>query len=247
MTKSKQLELQLTRVKGRRVRVDFKGGEVTSDAGLLLIREVDRRLGLTEQAARQLVDKRQKGKVRHEMLAMIRQRVYGLVAGYEDLNDFDTLRRDPLLQTVTGRTEALASAPTLCRFENGQDRRAAFALNELLVEQFMGSFAEEPEEIILDFDATDNPVHGLQEGRFFHGYYDHYCFVRCMFFAAISFWWPTCGPARSMRASMPGPSSNCWLNGFAKAGPIRGLFGVPTADSAGIGFSRGASATRFIL
>ncbi len=156
---------------------DFKGGEVTSDAGLLLIREVDRRLGLTEQAARQLVDKRQKGKVRHEMLAMIRQRVYGLVAGYEDLNDFDTLRRDPLLQTVTGRTEALASAPTLCRFENGQDRRAAFALNELLVEQFMGSFAEEPEEIILDFDATDNPVHGLQEGRFFHGYYDHYCFL----------------------------------------------------------------------
>ena len=156
---------------------DFKGGEVTSDAGLLLIREVDRRLGLTEQAARQLVDKRQKGKVRHEMLAMIRQRVYGLVAGYEDLNDFDTLRRDPLLQTVTGRTEALASAPTLCRFENGQDRRAAFALNELLVEQFIGSFAEEPEEIILDFDATDNPVHGLQEGRFFHGYYDHYCFL----------------------------------------------------------------------
>ena len=97
-------------------RVDFKGGEVTSDAGLLLIREVDRRLGLTEQAARQLVDKRQKGKVRHEMLAMIRQRVYGLVAGYEDLNDFDTLRRDPLLQTVTGRTEALASAPTFVSF-----------------------------------------------------------------------------------------------------------------------------------
>ena len=177
MTKGKQLKLQLTRVKGRRVRVDFKGGEVTSDAGLLLIREVDRQLGLTERAARQLVDNRQKGKVRHEVLGMLRQRVYGLVAGYEDLNDFDTLRHDPLLQTVTGRIETLASAPTLCRFENGQDRRAAFAVNELLVEQFMGSFAEEPEEIILDFDATDNPVHGLQEGRFFHGYYDHYCFL----------------------------------------------------------------------
>ena len=177
MTKGKQLKLQLTRVKGRRVRVDLKGGEVTSDAGLLLIREVDRQLGLTERAARQLVDKRQKGKVRHEVLGMLRQRVYGLVAGYEDLNDFDTLRQDPLLQTVTGRIETLASAPTLCRFENGQDWRAAFAVNELLVEQFMGSFAEEPEEIILDFDATDNPVHGLQEGRFFHGYYDHYCFL----------------------------------------------------------------------
>ncbi len=79
MTKGKQLKLQLTRVKGRRVRVDFKGGEVTSDAGLLLIREVDRQLGLTERAARQLVDKRQKGKVRHEVLGMLRQRVYGLV------------------------------------------------------------------------------------------------------------------------------------------------------------------------
>jgi len=177
MQKGKQLELQLTRVKGRRVRVDFKGGEVTSDAGLLLIREVDRRLGLSEQAAGQLVDKRQKCKVRHEVLGMLLQRVYGLVAGYEDLNDFDTLRHDPLLQTATGRTEALASAPTLCRFENGQDRRTAFAMNELLVEQFMGSFAQEPEEIILDFDATDNPVHGLQEERFFHGYYDHYCFL----------------------------------------------------------------------
>ncbi len=119
MTKGKQLKLQLTRVKGRRVRVDFKGGEVTSDAGLLLIREVDRQLGLTERAARQLVDKRQKGKVRHEVLGMLRQRVYGLVAGYEDLNDFDTLRHDPLLQTVTGRIETLASAPTVCRFENG--------------------------------------------------------------------------------------------------------------------------------
>ena len=114
MTNSKQLELQLTRVKGRRVQVDFKGGEVTSDAGLLLIREVDRRLGLTERAARRLVDKRQKCKVRHEVLGMLRQRVYGLVAGYEDLNDFDTLRHDPLWQTVTGRTEALASAPTFC-------------------------------------------------------------------------------------------------------------------------------------
>ena len=167
MTKGKQLKLQLTRVKGRRVRVDFKGGEVTSDAGLLLIREVDRQLGLTERAARQLVDKRQKGKVRHEVLGMLRQRVYGLVAGYEDLNDFDTLRHDPLLQTVTGRIETLASAPTLCRFENGQDRRAAFAVNELLVEQFMGSFAEEPEEIILDFDATDNPGARAPGGTFF--------------------------------------------------------------------------------
>ena len=102
MTKGKQLKLQLTRVEGRRVRVDFKGGEVTSDAGLLLIREVDRQLGLTERAARQLVDKRQKGKVRHEVLGMLRQRVYGLVAGYEDLNDFDTLRHDPLLANGNG-------------------------------------------------------------------------------------------------------------------------------------------------
>ncbi len=92
------------------MRVDFKGGEVTSDAGLLLIREVDRQLGLTERAARQLVDKRQKGKVRHEVLGMLRQRVYGLVAGYEDLNDFDvtaentTIASESLSGEITGKT-----------------------------------------------------------------------------------------------------------------------------------------------
>ena len=114
MTKGKQLKLQLTRVKGRRVRVDFKGGEVTSDAGLLLIREVDRQLGLTERAARQLVDKRQKGKVRHEVLGMLRQRVYGLVAGYEDLNDFDTLRHDPLCANGNGGALKRWPARRLC-------------------------------------------------------------------------------------------------------------------------------------
>ena len=177
---------------------------------------------------------------------MLRQRVYGLVAGYEDLNDFDTLRHDPLLQTVTGRIETLASAPTLCRFENGQDRRAAFAVNELLVEQFMGSFAEEPEEIILDFDATTIRCTGSRRDVFSTVIMIITVFCRYMFFAVISCWWPTCGRARSMPASMPGPSSNCWLNGFAKAGPVRGLFGAPTVDFVETGYSLGVTATKLV-
>lgn len=108
---------------------------------------------------------------------MLRQRVYGLCAGWEDLNDFEQLRDDTLYQSLAGSGSRLASPSTLCRMENKQNREAAWKLNELLVELFIESFASEPEELILDFDATDNPVHGHQQGRFFHGYYDHYCFL----------------------------------------------------------------------
>ncbi len=115
--------------------------------------------------------------VRHRQLTLLRQRVYALCQGYEDLNDHDPLRGDLALQTATGQDQALGSSPTLCRLENRMDRQAAVAIHQVLVEQFIASFAEPPEELILDFDATDDRVHGLQEGRFFHGYYDAYCFL----------------------------------------------------------------------
>jgi hypothetical protein len=105
------------------------------------------------------------------------QRLYGLALGYEDLNDHDELRHDLALQTAVDRVTPLASAPTLCRFEHWADRATAVALNQVLIEQFIVSFAAPPAEIVLDFDATDVPVHGRQEGRFFHGYYDHHCFL----------------------------------------------------------------------
>ena len=155
----------------------FDGGFVTSNGGALLLRQADRRLGLTTAAARRLGDPRQRGKRRHSVADLLRQRVFGIALGYEDLNDHAELRDDPGLQTATGRDRSLASAPTLCRFENRAERSSAWAVHEVLVESFIAAFASPPREIVLDMDATDDAVHGGQVGRFFHGYYDRYCFL----------------------------------------------------------------------
>jgi hypothetical protein len=163
--------------KSRRIEVDFSGGDITSDAGSLLVRQVDRKLGLIRDLDKVLRDPRRKGSCEHTQLAMYRQRIYGLVLGYEDLNDHDTLRGDLALQTAVDSDKALASSPTLCRLENRADRETAKQISMLIVEKFIASFKEAPRRLVLDFDATDDPVHGLQEGRFFHGYYDHYCFL----------------------------------------------------------------------
>jgi hypothetical protein len=112
---------------------------------------------------------------------MLAQRIYGLALGYEDLNDHTTLRQDPLFAVLADQRpdpqRPLASAPTLCRLENGETGASLARMAGVLVEQFIASFAQPPEELILDFDATDDPVHGTQEARFFHGYYDGYCFL----------------------------------------------------------------------
>jgi len=143
----------------------------------LLIRQVDRKLGLTRDLNKVLHDPRHKGSCDHTQLAMYRQRIYGLALGYEDLNDHDTLRDDLALQTAVESDKALASSPTLCRLENRADREMARQIAILIVEKFIASFKEPPTRLVLDFDATDDPVHGQQQGRFFHGYYDHYCFL----------------------------------------------------------------------
>ena len=108
---------------------------------------------------------------------MVRQRLYGIVLGYEDLNDHTALRHDGAFQCAVGSLENLASASTLCRFEQGMNRETAWRLHEILLNQFVASHDRPPKRLILDFDATDDLVHGAQEGRFFHGYYDHYCFL----------------------------------------------------------------------
>ena len=161
----------------RRVTADFLGGEITSNGGVLLLRQADRLVGLTASVARRLVDGRQRGKVEHGFAALLRQRVFALALGYEDVNDHATLRHDLALQTAAGRDRALASPSTLRRFENAADRAWAWRIHEVLVEGFIASHPEPPEELILDFDATDDAVHGRQEGRFFHGDYDLYCFL----------------------------------------------------------------------
>lgn len=164
-------------VKKRAVTASFTGGDVSSDGGLPLLRQLDRRLGLTQAIARALPDPRDPALIEHAQQTLLRQRIYGLCHGYEDLNDHDTLRQDPAWQTAVEQIKPLASSPTLCRLENRADRAAAWALHEILVAQFIASFAAPPTELILDFDATDDRVHGRQEGAHFHGYYGDYCFL----------------------------------------------------------------------
>jgi len=163
--------------KSRKIDVDFEGGDITSDAGSLLLRQVDRKLGLTRDLDKVLDDSRRQASCDHTQLSMLRQRIYGLALGYEDLNDHDTLRTDLALPTAVDSDKALASSPTLCRLENRADRETAKEIAILIIEQFIASFKAAPTRLVLDFDATDDPVHGLQQGRFFHGYYDHCCFL----------------------------------------------------------------------
>jgi len=161
------------------IEATFDGLEISSDAGgALLLRQAERHCGLLAAAARCLPDSRQARQVSHTRLAQLTQRVFGMALGYEDLNDHARLRSDTALQTALGQRHEASSAPTLCRFENAMDRASAVALHGVLLDQFIARRGgQEPHELILDFDATDDPVHGQQEGRFFHGYYDRYCFL----------------------------------------------------------------------
>ena len=177
VTNCTQKSFQFPVCNRRRVEANFKGGDITSHGGVLLLQQVDRRLGLSEAVARTLDDPRRQASCEHDGLSLLRQRVYALALGYEDLNDHATLRLDLAIQTALGRTEELASSSTLCRWENRADREAAQRMHEVIVEQFIASFTRAPKKLVLDFDATDDVVHGKQDGRFFHGYYDHYCFL----------------------------------------------------------------------
>jgi hypothetical protein len=180
MTQCTTAPLDFATLGRRHVQADFSGGDLTTDAGALLLREADRRLGLLDALDAALPDPRHPALITHPQRALLAQRIFGIACGYEDLNDHDTLRHDPLWQALAEydpAAQALASAPTLCRLENRPSRAALFRLAEVLVDQFIASQATAPEHLVLDFDATDDPVHGRQEGRFFHGYYDGYCFL----------------------------------------------------------------------
>jgi hypothetical protein len=165
----------------QRVVADFQGGRLTSDAGALLLRQVDRRLGLVDAIDRCIPDPRDPRYVIHRQRAMLGQRIIGIAQGYEDVNDHETLRRDAALQVAAGcspeEDAPMASPSTLCRLENRITRKTIVDLHRVMVDQFLDSYKTPPKEITLDFDATDDPTHGNQEGRFFHGYYRHYCFL----------------------------------------------------------------------
>jgi len=159
------------------IEANFQGGAISSEGGVMLLRLIDRRLGLSAAAAAVLHDPRAPERVRHELSDLIAQRLYGLCCGYQDLNDHDRLRHDPLMQTAVGKDSELASSPTLCRLETRATRSDVIALNRVLVDQFIASHPIPPTELVLDVDASDVPLHGNQELAQFHGYYDHYCYL----------------------------------------------------------------------
>ena len=163
------------------IRADFSGGQITSDAGLLPLRAFDQRHHLTSGLAARLGDPRQEERVRHDSLALLRQRIYQIVAGYEDANDADRLRHDPLFKIVADQEleHALGSQPTLSRWENAPSARDLVLLNDTLLEQFIdlcGEQVRQRGEILLDIDSTDDPTHGQQQLSFFNGAYGQHMY-----------------------------------------------------------------------
>jgi hypothetical protein len=181
MTDCNRETLPFSRIGPKGVVADFQGGRLTTDAGALLLREIGNRLGLFDAINHAIPDPRWLPIVIHDQKTLLAQRITAIALGYEDLNDHQTLRSDPALQVAAGMIPEegvlLASPPTLCRLENRIDRPSLIRFAEVLVDQFLAAYPEPPEHLLLDFDATDDPTHGGQEGRFFHGYYDHYCFL----------------------------------------------------------------------
>jgi hypothetical protein len=186
-------QLEFSCVGRRRVVAAFDGGQVTSDAGALLLMRTDRAIGLIDRLARCFIDRRSQADIEHSVRTLVAQRVLGIAAGYEDLNDHDALRSDPLWAAVIGKLEAkraqcapLAGKSTLNRLELSRTEGATRyhkiahqpeALERLFVDLFLEAHRKAPRQIVLDLDATDDPLHGTQEGRFFHGYYDAYCYL----------------------------------------------------------------------
>jgi Transposase DDE domain group 1 len=179
-------------VDGRKVVGGFDGGAITSDAGALLLGAADRAIGLTERFAACFHDTRRAHLIEHEVVTLLRQRVFGIALGYEDLNDHDELRRDPMMAVLAGKLAAkredcapVAGKSTLNRLELSRLQPTRYhrishnpiAIKRLLVDLFVDAHERPPQQIVLDLDATDDPVHGEQEGRFFHGYYDCYCYL----------------------------------------------------------------------
>ena len=161
--------------------MDFSGGVLTSDAGVLLLREVEEQIGLIKTMVEAIHDPRDARYVRHTLTDLLIQRIAQISCGYEDANDCNDLRNDPVFKMLAGRfpelDEALASQPTMSRFENSISRTALYRLAKAFVDTFVASYEKAPETIVVDFDDTNNNVHGGQQLSFFNGYYGETCYM----------------------------------------------------------------------
>lgn len=201
-TGCKQMLFDFQELGKRKVVAEFNGGTISTDSGALLLREVDHGRDILRQFSNCFIDYRDQDEIEHTLKELISQRVYGIALGYEDLNDHDKLRADPLLAVLCGKTDpsgqdrrcerdkgkALAGKSTLNRLEltpldateKSRYKKIVYQeenIKSFFIDTFLDSHKEKPKQIILDLDATDNPLHGMQEGRFFHGYYGCYCYL----------------------------------------------------------------------
>lgn len=172
--------VELGILRGRQVIGGFDGGDISSDGGVLLLAEAERRSGIITALAAAIVDERDPSRVRHSVEVMLRQRIFAIACGYEDCNDFDQLRSDPVFKLAVGRLPEgegdLASQPTLSRFESSIGPGELLAMSAVLLDQFVAGHEQAPTWVVLDFDATDDETHGQQQLSGFHGYYDEHCY-----------------------------------------------------------------------
>ena len=176
---------------GQTIRADFEGGALSSDFGALLLRGVDRQIGLTERLAAAIHDKRHQSYIDHPLRDLLAQRIYQIASGYVDGNDANSLRRDPLFKLGVERSplddeQDLASAPTFSRLEHQIDRKDLYRLTRALVDHFIASYSEPPPAIVLDIDHSDDPTHGQQEFTFYNHYYQSYCYLPLFIFEGTS-------------------------------------------------------------
>jgi hypothetical protein len=190
MTATMTPPLSLAPVGDKAAFLDFDGGRLSSDAGLVLLQDPDEQLGLTRALAAVLSDPRDERRVHFTLHDLLKQRVLQIAAGYEDANDANSLRHDPIFKLLLGRLPesgaALASQPTLSRFENRVSRTELYRMARVLVDQFMASYPHPPQVIVLDFDDTEDPAHGEQEQVRYDGHYGGYCFLPLHLYEGLS-------------------------------------------------------------
>ena len=183
-------QLSFANLESKAVVAAFDGGKITSDAGCVLLREVDERVGVIDSLNQALVDPRDPAKIRHQQFDLLRQRVLAIALGYDDGNDHDTLRFDPALKTAVGRAPDsaadLASQPTFSRLENRVDGRQLVRLSRQLVEGYIAAHPGHRKLIVLDIDSTDDATHGRQQLSMFHGYYDQHMYHPLLVFDGVT-------------------------------------------------------------
>src|SRR5688572_13231009 len=207
----------------KKITAAFDGGRLSSDGGVMLLAQAERRLGIAERLARFIPDRRDPTRITHAITDMIRARIFAIACGYEDCNDFGPLRSDPAFKLACGHWPEsgadLASQPTLSRLENAPTLRDAIRLTYALVDQWMASYATAPDGVVLDIDDTCDVVHGHQQLSLFNAHYDERCFLPIHVYDSATGRWPSCcGRAKRPPAWRCGRTCAGWCGASAGAG-----------------------------